>query len=123
MRPQTTTAKLVSLLALDGRDEAALLALAAAATDGMDARLATAIRESARERSIQLSAGGPRVMVATSARFRELGISTDRFGDWPERLRNQGQEVLFVAIDGRTAGLLGIAEPRATDEGNADAIE
>ena len=108
MRPQTTTGKLVSLLALDGRNEAALLALAAAATDGMDARLAAAIRESARERNVEPVAGGQRVMVASSARFRELGISTERFGDWPERLRNQGQEVLFVAVDGRTAGLLGV---------------
>lgn len=108
MRPQTTTAKLVSLLALDGRDEAALLGLAATATDGMDAGVANAIRESAQERNVEPPADGQRVMVASSARFRELGISTDRFGDWPERLRNQGQQVLFVAVDGRTAGLLGI---------------
>ena len=109
MRPQATTAKLVSLLVLDGRDEAELLALAAGATDGMDAHLATAIRESARERNVDPSADQQRVIVASSARFDELGISTARFGDWPERLRNQGQEVLFVAVEGRTAGLLGIA--------------
>jgi FtsP/CotA-like multicopper oxidase with cupredoxin domain len=109
MRPQTTTAKLVSLLALDGRDEAALLALAAGATSGMDAHLAAAIRESARERNVEPFADGQRVMIAEPAGFRELGISTERFGDWPERLRNQGQQVLFVAVDGHTAGLLGIA--------------
>lgn len=123
MRPQTTTAKLVSLLALDGRDEAALLALAVAATDGIDAHLATAIHDSARERNVEPSADGQRVVVGSSARFRELGISTNRFGDWPERLRNQGQKVVFVAVDGRTAGLLGIAEQWGIDEGHADVIE
>src|SRR5262245_17683314 len=109
MSPQATTTKVVSLLALDGRDEAALLALAAGATDGIDAQLATAIRESARERNVEPSADEQRVMVASSAQLHEVGISTDRFGDWPERLRNQGQEVLFVAVDGRTVGLVGIA--------------
>ena len=118
MSLQATTAKVVSLLALDGRDEAALLALAASATDGIDAQLATAIRECARERNVEPSADEPRVMVASSARFREVGISTDRFGDWPERLRNQGQDVLFVAVDGRTAGLLGIALTTTRTEGS-----
>jgi Cu+-exporting ATPase len=123
MRPQARTAKVVSLLALGGRDEAALLALAAAATDGVDAHLATAIRESARERNVEPRVDSERVMVASAARFRELGIATHHFGDWPERLRHQGEEVLFVAVDGRTAGLLGIAEPRGTDGGDADVVE
>ena len=118
MSPQATTAKVVSLLALDGRDEAALLALAAGATDGIDAQLATAIRECARERNVEPSADEPRVLVASFARCQEVGISTNRFGDWPDRLRNQGQEVLFVAIDGRTAGLLGIALTATHTEGD-----
>jgi FtsP/CotA-like multicopper oxidase with cupredoxin domain len=109
MRPPTTTAKLVSLVALDGRDEAALLALAAGATERMDAHLAAAIRESAREGNVEPPVDGQSIMIATSARFRELGISTERVGDWPERLRNQGQDVLFVAVDGRMAGVLGFA--------------
>jgi P-type Cu+ transporter len=109
MRPKITTAKLVSLLALDGRNEAALLALAAGATDGIDAHLAAAICESARERHVQPSADEQPVVVAAAERFHELGIATDRFGDWPKQLRNQGQEVLFIAVNGRTAGLLGIA--------------
>jgi len=110
MRPEPTTARLVSLLALDGRNEAALLALAAAATDGIEADLAAAIRESARERNVEPHADH-RVLVASPARLRELGIPTNRFGDWPERLGRQGQEILFVTIAGRTAGLLGIAVP------------
>ena len=109
MRPQTSTAKLVSLLALDDRDEAALLALAACATDGMPPHLAGAIGDSALERNVEPFANRKSVVVATAARFRELGISTERLGDWPERLRSQGQEVLLVAVDGRTAGVLGIA--------------
>src|SRR5262245_32807567 len=113
MRPDTTTPTLVSLVALDGRDEAALLALAAGAADRIDARLAAAIRESARERNVKGSAGGHDVIVGTAASFTDRGISTDWFGDWPERLRQQRQDVLFVAVDGRTAGILGIVDAEA----------
>jgi FtsP/CotA-like multicopper oxidase with cupredoxin domain len=109
MRSDTTTARLVSVVALDGRDEAALLALASAAP-GLDARQAAAIRDSARQRNARASADGRSVIVGTPARFGELGISVERFGDWPERLRQQRQEVLFVAVDGRTAGILGLAD-------------
>ena len=113
MTSQTSTPKLVSLVALDGRDEGELLVLAAGATDGIDGRLAAAIRESVRDRNVEVSGVSEGVIVGTPASFSELGISVDRFGDWPERLRRQGQEVLFVAVHGRTAGALGIADPQA----------
>jgi Cu+-exporting ATPase len=39
------------------------------------------------------------------------GISADVLGDRARELRRQGQTVLFAAIDGRAAGLLGVADP------------
>jgi hypothetical protein len=79
----------VSIVALDGRSEDELLALATAAADGCT------------------------VVVGDALRFAELGLSIEGLGDWPDRLRQRGQHVVFVAVDGQTAGLLGVihAEP------------
>ena len=117
---------LVTLVALDGHDEPALLGLAASVAIGLEAPLASAILESARERDIAVppvdrfqetsrtgvdaSVAGHRVVLGNSVLFAALGISTERLGDWPERLRLRGQSVLLVAVDGRTAGFLGVEE-------------
>ena len=77
---------LVSIVALDGRSEDELLALASGAAEGHN------------------------VVVGDAARFAELGLSIDRLGDWPDRLRQQDQRVVFVAVDGQTAGLLGVID-------------
>jgi FtsP/CotA-like multicopper oxidase with cupredoxin domain len=47
--------------------------------------------------------------VGNAALFRDLRISLDSFGDWPNRLRQRGEQALFLAIDGRTAAFFGIA--------------
>lgn len=117
---------LVSIVALDGRDDDALLALAAGAARGLDAPLGTAILESARERDLEVaavdrvheSAGagvvaavkGKTVVVGSAGLFNNLGLSLTRFGDWPERLQERGQQVLFVAVDGKAAGFLGVID-------------
>ena len=77
---------LVSIVALDGRNEDELLALATGAADGHT------------------------VVVGDAQQFAELGLSIERLGDWPDRLRQRGQRVVFVAVDGRTAGLLGVID-------------
>ena len=77
---------LVSSVALDGRNEEELLALATGAADGHA------------------------VVFCDTGRFDELGLSIERLGDWPDRLRQRGQRVVFVAVDGKTAGLLGIVD-------------
>jgi cation transport ATPase len=77
---------LVSIVALDGRTEDELLALATGTTDSHT------------------------VVVGDATEFAVLGLSITRLGDWPERLRQQGQRVVFVAVDGETAGLLGVID-------------
>lgn len=117
---------LVSIVALDGRDDDGLLALAAGAACGLEAPLGAAIVESARERDVEMPAvdlvhettgagvvaaiDGKTVVVGNAALFKNLGLSLTRFGDWPERLQQRGQHVLFVAIDGRAAGFLGVID-------------
>ena len=77
---------LASVVAIDGRTEDELLALAAGVVDGHD------------------------VVVGDAQKFAELGLSVEPLGDWPNRLRQQGQRVVFIAIDGRTAGLVGVVD-------------
>jgi cation transport ATPase len=77
---------LVSIVALDGRNEDELLALATGAAEGHA------------------------VVIGDAAHFAGLGLSIERLGDWPERLRQRGQRVVFVAVDGQTAGLLGVID-------------
>ena len=116
----------VSIVALDGRDDEALLALAAGAAGGLEAPLGTAILDSARERDVAIavlsrvhhtaSAGvvasvdGKTVVVGDAALFRNLRLSVIRFGDSPERLQQRGQQVLFVAVDGEAVGFLGVID-------------
>lgn len=77
----------VSIVALDGRNEEELLALATCAAEG------------------------DTVVVGDAERFAALGLSLERLGDWPERLSQRGQRVVFVAVDGKTVGLLGVVDP------------
>jgi Cu+-exporting ATPase len=117
---------LVSIVALDGRDDDALLALAAGAARGLEGPLGAAILESARERDVEVAAvnqvhetaqagvvasvEGMMVVVGNATLLTNLGVSLDRFGDWPERLQQRGQQVLFVAVDGEAAGFLGVSD-------------
>ena len=91
----------------------------------LEPALAGAIEASVRERGIQpiqigefhesvstgvaASVDGHRVVLGNAAFFAELGLPLDAVGEWPERFRRHGEQVLFVSVDGRTAGFLGIA--------------
>jgi len=118
--------KLVSIVAFDGHDDSALLELAASVVHGLETRVAAAIVESAREREVELrpveqfhhmnamgvvaAVRGYSVVLGNAALFRHLRLSIESLGDWPARLQRRGEHVLLLAIDGRTAGFLGIAE-------------
>jgi Cu+-exporting ATPase len=52
-----------------------------------------------------------RVVLGNAEFFAELGLATDPLRDDAERLRNDGATVVFVAIDGKRAGLLAVADP------------
>lgn len=117
--------KLVSIVALDGRDDSALLELAASVAQGLESRLAAAIVGSAQARGVELrpveqfdhvnamgvvaAVKGHTVVLGSAALFRHLRLSIESLGDWPARLQRRGEHVLLLAVDGRTAGFLGIA--------------
>ena len=54
---------------------------------------------------------GRQVALGSQALFLELGIELGEVVQRAEGLRRDGQTVLFVAVDNRPAGLLGVADP------------
>ncbi|HVZ34912.1 MAG TPA: copper-translocating P-type ATPase, partial [Polyangiaceae bacterium] len=110
-----------------GVDEMTLLRSAASLENQSEHPLATAIVKAARERGIALAeaagfesltgqgvrgrVGGQDVAVGNRALFDALGVDTSPVSASAEQLRAAQQSVVFVAIAGKLAGLLGIADP------------
>jgi Cu+-exporting ATPase len=104
-----------------------LLRLAASLERGSEHPLATAIVKAAEEKGLSLSpardfqsftgkgvAGsvdGHALLLGNSAFLTEHGIDPASIGARVEALRGEGHTVLLAAVDGRLAGLLGIADP------------
>jgi P-type Cu+ transporter len=118
--------KLVTVGAVSG-DEATLLALAGSLERSSEHPLAEAIVRGAEERGAALANGseflamtgkgatgvvnGRRVAVGNRALLDELRIDPGPLAERAETLRAEGQTVMFVALDGRAAGLLGVTDP------------
>jgi P-type Cu+ transporter len=119
--------KLVSAMPLGAWDAATLLRLAAALERGSEHPLAAAIVAGAAERGIPLAKAeafesitgkgvlgrvdGKVVVLGNLRLLEDLNVAA---GDSPVRadeLRREGQTVMFVAIDGILAGLIGVADP------------
>jgi Cu+-exporting ATPase len=117
---------LVTVDPIGGYDEAAILSFAAALERVSEHPLAAAVVAGATERRTAIPnvsdfvsttgkgvAGvvdGHRVAVGNRAQLIALGVDPGALADRAESLRRDGQTVLFVAIDGSAAGLLGVAD-------------
>jgi Cu+-exporting ATPase len=107
-----------------------LLRLAASLERGSEHPLAAAIVAAAAERGLPLAeptdfeswtgrgvrglVDGHAVALGNSDLLAALGVDPGDRGDWPARaedLRRDGQTVMLMAIDGRAAGLLAVADP------------
>jgi Cu+-exporting ATPase len=76
--------------------------------------------ESITGRGVRGQVGGRAVLVGTSAFLSDAGAATSALDARAEALRRQGQTVMFVAVDGALAGLLGVGDP--IKAGSADAV-
>ncbi len=119
--------KLVSVVTTPGVDEAMLLRLAASLERSSEHPLAAAIVSGAQERGVKLidAAGfdsitgkgvrgeveGKAVLLGNRALLEELKIDSHQLAAKAEELRADSQTVMFVAVDGKLAGLLGVADP------------
>ena len=103
---KTPQRRIATVIALEGRTEADLLALVEGAPElvRLD-RLGEAVAA-----GLSGTLGGHTVAIGNAAYFAALGLSLTCLCDWPERIRRHGQQVLFVAVDGRTAGFLGMTD-------------
>jgi Cu+-exporting ATPase len=119
--------KLMTVEPVAGIDAAALLRLSASLEHVSEHPLAAAIVTGARERGVGLSdvshfesmtglgvtgvVEGRRVAIGNRRYMEALAIDTNALLSRADDLRRQGQTVMFVAIDGKAAGLTGVADP------------
>jgi Cu+-exporting ATPase len=119
--------KLVSVITTEGIDEQTLLKLAASLERGSEHPLAAAIVAGAQERGVELTdaAGfdsltgkgvtgeidGRKVSLGNRALLDDLKIDAGELATKAESLRADGQTVMFVTVDGKAAGLVGVADP------------
>lgn len=119
--------RLVTMEAAGDLDEEELLRLAASLERGSEHPLAAAIVEGAQEKELDLvkagdfealsgkgvtgTVDGKKVALGNLKLFEELGIEAGELADRAEALRGEGQTVMFVAVDDKPAGLLGVADP------------
>lgn len=111
--------KLVTIEASPGFEDRELLRIAASLERGSEHPLAAAITAGANERGVALSSAeafqsmpgqgvrGRDAAIGNRALMESLGIDVRALAERGEALRREGQTVLFVAVDGRTVGLLG----------------
>jgi Cu+-exporting ATPase len=119
--------RVVAIVAASGRAERDVLLAAASLELGSEHPLAGAIVAAAREKGLSLAAAedfrsitgkgvqgrvnGHATGVGNRALVAELGADDASLDAKAESLRTEGQTVVFVSIDGKLAGVLGIADP------------
>ncbi len=119
--------RLVSVQALPPWSEADLLRLAASLERASEHPLAAAIVAGAAARNLDLSEvsdfqshsgegvtgsmNGHAVALGNAPLFARLRIDLAGLVESAENLRKEGQTVMFLAVDGQTAGMLGVADP------------
>jgi Cu+-exporting ATPase len=118
---------LVALFSQEGWEDHQVLQLAASLEKGSEHPLAAAIVEGAEERGLGLSKAesfdsitgkgvtgrvdGREVALGNLGLMFDLKVNLGDSQQQAESMRREGQTVMFVAVDGELAGLLGVADP------------
>ena len=119
--------KLVTVTPSAGHDDKTLLLLAGSLERGSEHPLAAAIVRGAEERGVVLapvtafnattgkgvrgSVDGKDVALGNRAFMTELSVDFAAVEQSAEGLRADGQTVMFVSVDGKLAGIIGVADP------------
>ena len=119
--------KLTTVIALDGFEESDVLWLSASLERASEHPLAAAIVQGAQDKDIELAPArefrsitgkgvtgtvdGRTVALGNLKLFEALHIDAAGLPARAEALRSDGQTVMLLAIDGKAAGLIGVADP------------
>ena len=119
--------KLVSVVPFAGHTESDAVKLAAALERSSEHPLAAAILAGARERNIDIPAAsgfrsvpgkgivarvdGVSAALGNLAMMTEAAVKTEMAQSKADELRREGQTVMFLAVEGQLAALLGVADP------------
>jgi len=119
--------KLVEVVAAPSIDKNKVLLLAASLEKGSEHPLAAAIVEGAINQALQLTEAknfashtgkgvsgeidGQPVLLGNSTLLEEFKIEAGSLAEKAQGMRSEGQTVMFVAISGKIAGLLAVADP------------
>ena len=129
--------KLVTVEPLAGFEEDTLLSVAASVEAASEHPLAQAIVEGAKDRGLAFPSAqdfqsvtgegaqgvvaGKYIAIGNSKMMRRIGAFDESLAQRAEAYREEGQTVMFVAVDGNAAGLIGVADP--IKETTPDAIK
>jgi Cu+-exporting ATPase len=130
--------RLMSVVANAGFTDSDVLALAAGLEQASEHPLATAVLAGASDRSVKpaevqtfasvtgqgvtATAAGRRAALGNARLMAAQGADAGPLAARAEHLRAEGQTVMFLAVDGRLAGLIGVADPIKTSTPEAIAL-
>ncbi len=119
--------KVVAVICAPGFDESKVLRAAASVEQSSEHPLAAAVVAAAKDRSIELAsvrgfdapAGkgvigmveNQRVALGNANFLKELNIDAASLAQEADQLRREGATAIFLAVDGKAAGVIGIADP------------
>ncbi|MDP2276619.1 MAG: HAD-IC family P-type ATPase, partial [Nitrospirota bacterium] len=119
--------KLINIIPANGFDEKSVLYFGASIERGSEHPLASAIVKGAEERGINLievdgfesvtgkgvmgKIEGHKIALGNLKLLEDIGIDPGELSQKAETMRTEGQTVMFIAVDGKASGLLGVADP------------
>ena len=119
--------KLINVIPANGFDEKSVLHFGASIERGSEHPLASAIVKGAEEKGISLTdvdgfdsvtgkgvignIEGHKIALGNLKLLEDIGIDPGELSQKAEAMRTEGQTVMFITIDGKAAGLLGVADP------------
>ena len=129
--------KLTELISAEGVNDIELLQAAASLEKSSEHPLAAAILAAAKEKNIKLVAiedfqsvtgkgikgtlNGKQIGIGNMALMSDLGASPEAFHTRAEALQKEGETVMYIALGGKFAGIIAVADP--IKDSTAEAIE
>ena len=129
--------QLTDVVTIDDWEENGLLELAASLEKNSEHPLAEAIVSGAEEKGVELSASedfqsqtgkgvsgkvnGRQILLGNKRLLESFDVSSNELDDRAEELRSQGKTAMYVAVDGKGAGILSVSDP--IKETAAEAIQ